>query len=263
MPVALVNTMEGSVPGDDDIDRLTTPDQLDRFYCLWQWTGSRAEGGPGPVRRSCARSARCDRGCASCGSLDEERRRRRGQRPAPRRPRPPPAGQARRAGTYHLHATSREAPLATRMAVEAAMALVDVIRAGELDRLRSLRRPWTATTCSSTCRRTGPAGSATPAAATGPTSPPTGPARRCCRAPRRYDVTGSGAELVAGRGLTHRDSWVTEQGPPARPIRQLWEAPVFTERTSVGLDVHARSVAAAAIDGVTGELFQTQADPVL
>ena len=30
---------------------------------------------------------------------------------------------------------------------------------------------------------------------------------------------------------------------------------MFTERTSVGLDVHARSVAAAAIDGVTGELF--------
>jgi transposase len=41
----------------------------------------------------------------------------------------------------------------------------------------------------------------------------------------------------------------------------LWEAPVFTERTSVGLDVHARSVAAAAIDGVTGELFQTKLTP--
>ena len=37
---------------------------------------------------------------------------------------------------------------------------------------------------------------------------------------------------------------------------------MFTERTSVGLDVHARSVAAAAIDGVTGELVQAQADPV-
>jgi len=41
----------------------------------------------------------------------------------------------------------------------------------------------------------------------------------------------------------------------------LWEAPVFTERTSVGLDVHARSVAAAAIDGVTGELIQTKLTP--
>jgi transposase len=36
---------------------------------------------------------------------------------------------------------------------------------------------------------------------------------------------------------------------------------VFTERTSVGLDVHARSVAAAAIDGVTGELVQTKLTP--
>jgi predicted RNA-binding Zn ribbon-like protein len=37
---------------------------------------------------------------------------------------------------YHLHATSRDAPLATRMAVEAAMAFVDVVRSGELSRLR-------------------------------------------------------------------------------------------------------------------------------
>jgi predicted RNA-binding Zn ribbon-like protein len=37
---------------------------------------------------------------------------------------------------YHLHATSAEQPLADRMMVEAAMAFVDVIRTGELDRLR-------------------------------------------------------------------------------------------------------------------------------
>lgn len=37
---------------------------------------------------------------------------------------------------YHLHATSPEAPLADRMAVEAAMAFIDVVRQGELDRLR-------------------------------------------------------------------------------------------------------------------------------
>lgn len=36
---------------------------------------------------------------------------------------------------------------------------------------------------------------------------------------------------------------------------------MFTERTSVGLDVHARSVAAAAIDGVTGELIQSRLTP--
>jgi predicted RNA-binding Zn ribbon-like protein len=37
---------------------------------------------------------------------------------------------------YHLHATPPEAPLATRMAVEAAMAFVDVVRSKELSRLR-------------------------------------------------------------------------------------------------------------------------------
>jgi predicted RNA-binding Zn ribbon-like protein len=37
---------------------------------------------------------------------------------------------------YHVHATSADQPLADRMAVEAAMALVDVIRMDELDRLR-------------------------------------------------------------------------------------------------------------------------------
>jgi transposase len=36
---------------------------------------------------------------------------------------------------------------------------------------------------------------------------------------------------------------------------------VFTERTSVGLDVHASSVVAAAIDGDTGELFQERLTP--
>ena len=36
---------------------------------------------------------------------------------------------------------------------------------------------------------------------------------------------------------------------------------MFTERTSVGLDVHARSVAAAAIDGDTGELTQSKLTP--
>jgi transposase len=36
---------------------------------------------------------------------------------------------------------------------------------------------------------------------------------------------------------------------------------VFVERTSVGLDVHARSVTAAAIDGVTGELVQARLTP--
>ncbi len=36
---------------------------------------------------------------------------------------------------WHLHATPDDAPLATRMAVELAMAMVDLVRAGELGRL--------------------------------------------------------------------------------------------------------------------------------
>jgi transposase len=36
---------------------------------------------------------------------------------------------------------------------------------------------------------------------------------------------------------------------------------MFIERTSVGLDVHARSVVAAAIDGQTGELFRARLTP--
>lgn len=37
---------------------------------------------------------------------------------------------------YHLHATPDDAPLAQRMLIEAAMALVDVVRSRELGRLR-------------------------------------------------------------------------------------------------------------------------------
>ena len=37
---------------------------------------------------------------------------------------------------YHLHATPPDAPLADRMAVDAVMAFIDIIREGELDRLK-------------------------------------------------------------------------------------------------------------------------------
>jgi predicted RNA-binding Zn ribbon-like protein len=42
---------------------------------------------------------------------------------------------------YHLHATPPDAPLATRMAVEAAMAFVDVVRSKELGRLLTCAYP--------------------------------------------------------------------------------------------------------------------------
>lgn len=42
---------------------------------------------------------------------------------------------------YHLHAARPGAPLATRMAAAVAMAFVDLVRAGELDRLRICAYP--------------------------------------------------------------------------------------------------------------------------
>lgn len=41
----------------------------------------------------------------------------------------------------------------------------------------------------------------------------------------------------------------------------MWEAPVKVQRTSVGLDVHARTVVACALDGDTGEVFQRRLTP--
>ena len=41
----------------------------------------------------------------------------------------------------------------------------------------------------------------------------------------------------------------------------MWEAPVKIQRTSVGLDVHARSVLGCALDGDTGEVFQRRLTP--
>ncbi|MFG3699717.1 CGNR zinc finger domain-containing protein [Micromonospora sp. NPDC047620] len=42
---------------------------------------------------------------------------------------------------YHFHAVPRDAPLAARIAVEAAMAMADLVRYGELSRLRICDHP--------------------------------------------------------------------------------------------------------------------------
>lgn len=41
----------------------------------------------------------------------------------------------------------------------------------------------------------------------------------------------------------------------------MWEAPVVFQRTSVGLDVHARSVVACGLDRQTGEVFEQRLTP--
>ncbi len=130
---ALVNTMAGSVPGDDDVDRLTTPAELDAFVEQWAWTGVRAAGRGRASELEAVLALRPrlreiwflseDDAVTTVNLLLRE-----GQA----------LPQLVRHGSYeyHLHATSANAPLATRMAVEAGMAMVDVIRTGGLDRLQ-------------------------------------------------------------------------------------------------------------------------------
>lgn len=124
---ALVNT-EGR--GSADGDLLADVTGLDRFVAEWRWTGQ--------LRRD-----------------EEELAQVRALRPSLRRLWSLEADELaaevnlmlRRAGAlpqvvrhdgwdWHLHATPSDAPLADRMAVEAAMAMVDVIRQGEVGRLR-------------------------------------------------------------------------------------------------------------------------------
>jgi predicted RNA-binding Zn ribbon-like protein len=122
---ALVNT------GLADEDLLSTSQELHAFYLEWGWTG---------------REDRDDRELAQVRSL---------------RPRlhalwlaedehalVPLVNDLLRTGRalpqlvdhddygWHVHATDSDATLAQRMQVEAAMAMVDVVRAGELSRLR-------------------------------------------------------------------------------------------------------------------------------
>lgn len=126
---ALVNT------DDDDVDHLTGVASLDEFARKWQWTGARSHDDEElravrelrPRLRLLWDSDR-DRVVELVNSLLAE------ANATPRL--------VRHDGwDYHLHATGPDAPLATRMAVEAAMALSDVIRAGELSRLRICEYP--------------------------------------------------------------------------------------------------------------------------
>jgi len=121
---ALVNT------DDTDGDELPDLASLDRFLDAWGWTGSRRR-----TRRELAEVRALRPRLRRLWHLDED-------------------GVVAQVNAmlgdahalpqlvrhdewdYHLHATSPDAPLADRMAVEAAMAFVDVVRQKELDRLR-------------------------------------------------------------------------------------------------------------------------------
>ena len=120
--VALVNSAEPP-------DTLTTRAQLDAFFVAHRYTGDRthddAELAAVRALRAPLRAlltADRDEAVARLNAILAERR------AVPRL--------VRHDGwDYHLHATDPSAPLADRIAVETAMAMVDVIRADELSRL--------------------------------------------------------------------------------------------------------------------------------
>lgn len=81
---------------------------------------------------------------------------------------------------WHLHVTADDAPLVNRMAAEAAMGVLDLIRTGN-SRACSGVLLRIVTRCSSICRVTARSDTATPeTAGTGRTSPPTVPVNPGC-----------------------------------------------------------------------------------
>ena len=122
--VALVNTLDGA---DDHLADLAA---LDEFVDTWGWTGTRTHDAQ---ELEAVRALRPQLRALWDSEKDEVVQH---------------VNDMLRAGNalpqlvkhdtwdYHLHATAAEAPLATRIAVETAMAFVDVVRSQALDRLR-------------------------------------------------------------------------------------------------------------------------------
>src|SRR5262249_44395235 len=122
---ALVNTGRG---GKELLPSLAA---LDRFVADWGWIGARArdQAELDAVRRLRPRLARLwemvlDAAAGLVNALLREAS-------------ALPQLVKHDSWDYHLHATPLDAPLADRMAVEAAMAFADVIRSGQLGRLRT------------------------------------------------------------------------------------------------------------------------------
>ena len=119
---ALVNTAH-------DGEALPTAVALDAFVDGWGWTGARAHD----VRELAEVQALRPR-LEALWSADKDEAAELVNRLL-RESRALPQLVKHDGWDYHLHATSPDAPLAERIAVEAAMAFVDVIRMDELERL--------------------------------------------------------------------------------------------------------------------------------
>lgn len=121
---ALINTVDG------DTEVLADIETLDEFVQFWGWTGDRA-GDARELRtvRSLRPRLRQFWYADENGVADLANELLREAKALPQL--------VRHDGwDYHLHATPPNAPLATRMSVEAAMAMVDVVRMHEVSRLR-------------------------------------------------------------------------------------------------------------------------------
>jgi predicted RNA-binding Zn ribbon-like protein len=120
---ALVNTQQ---PDHDELDDVVS---LDAFVQQWGWTGSRrGDAAELNAVRKLRPKLRQLWELDEDGVVDLVNRMLREVHALPQLVTHDDWG-------YHLHATPPQAPLADRMAVEAAMAFVDVVRQGELDRL--------------------------------------------------------------------------------------------------------------------------------
>ena len=127
---ALVNTMPGGIPGDSSPDTLTTLAELDAFFAGAPWTG------------------RFDRDAAELASVRAIRPQLRRYWESDEQDVVDMLNQSlARYGAapqlvdhddigWHVHATPMDAPLSHRMVVEFAFAMIDVVRAQGLDRLR-------------------------------------------------------------------------------------------------------------------------------
>jgi predicted RNA-binding Zn ribbon-like protein len=125
---ALVNTARDDVR--TDIELLPDVAALDAFLETWQWSGSRTRDAHELELVRALRPRLAELWFATEDEAVEiVNRLLRDARALPQLLR-------HDHWDYHLHATSPDAPLVDRMAVEAGMAMIDVIRMGELDRLR-------------------------------------------------------------------------------------------------------------------------------
>ncbi|WP_026550723.1 CGNR zinc finger domain-containing protein [Arthrobacter sp. Br18] len=122
---ALINT------GKEDPDQLRTPADLDTFLTEQRFSGSRTHT---RAELDAVRALRAELEILWFAQEDDAVGRVNG---ILRRADALPQLVRHDDWDWHLHATGPEAPLEARMATEAAMALIDVIRSHELDRLRS------------------------------------------------------------------------------------------------------------------------------